>query len=170
MKAEPARAPRPTDPQPDAATREPRVPPPGASLEPKPESSDAPDAIWDALRRVVGDRPSALARLESVRLVRIDGGVAVVRPVAPAHASRVRAGVGWFEQHLSEAAGRAMKVRVEDQEADDDPTPAPDPTPADEAALRREAESNKLVRTAMDLFQARLVRIDPAPDRPGDTP
>ncbi len=113
-------------------------------------------------------RPSAQARLEAITLVRLDGAVAYVRPVSPAHASRLRAGISWVQERLSEAAGRTIRVRVEEAgEADDGPAPASETPEIDEGRLRREAEGNDLVRAAMDLFQARLIRIDDAP-RAGD--
>lgn len=137
------------------------------AIEPKPDVGPLTHGdLWARTLDSVGERPSALARLESISLMRLEGSVAFVRPVNAAHASRVKAGVGWFEARFTEAAGRSIRVKVEtpDEAA---PGPAAPAQPGlDDASLRREAESNKLVRTAMDLFQARLLRVEDAPDAP----
>lgn len=132
-------------------------------------SGDGDDAasLWARVLAAAGDRPSAQARLDSMTLVRVEGSTAFVRPVSAAHASRVRAGVAWIEERLSEASGRKMRVRVESpDETEDGASGAESSSPAlDETTLRREASSNTLVQAAMDLFQAKLIRIEDAPAR-----
>lgn len=134
------------------------------SVEPKPDHAHLThETLWTRTLESVGEKPSALARLESISLVRLEGSVAVVRPVGTTQPSRIRAGAAWFEARFTEAAGRPIRVKVEAPEIDDAAPAAPSQPGLDDAALRREAESNKLVRTAIDLFQARLLRIEDAP-------
>lgn len=113
----------------------------------------------------MSDRASAQARLEAVRLVSIDGAVAHLQPVSRAHASRVRSGVKWFEDRLAEAAGRRVRVVIDPVEAVEPEAPDAAMPEMEDAALRREAETDPAVRTAMDLFQARVVRVER--DTPG---
>jgi uncharacterized membrane protein YccC len=134
-------------------------------LEPKPDTGALSHGdLWARTLESVGEKPSALARLESISLVRLEGSVAFVRPISAAHASRVKAGVSWFEARFTEAAGRTIRVKIEKPAADAHAAPSSEAPPGlGDAAMRREAEGNKLVRTAMDLFQARLVRVEDDP-------
>jgi hypothetical protein len=151
-------SPPPTPPLPQPQTATP-------AIEPKPAAALTHGDLWARTLESVGEKPSALARLESISLVRLEGSVAFIRPVSAAHASRVKAGVSWFEARFTEAAGRTIRVKIENpaDDAGSPPPPGAHQPGLTDAAIRREAEGNKLVRTAMDLFQARLVSVEDDP-------
>ena len=159
---QPDRDHRPTTPPPPTPPSPAHSAPSSPAIEPKPDTGAlTPESLLARTLEAVGEKPSAHARLESIAVVRIEGSVVFIRPVSAAHVSRVRTGVSWYEERFTNAAGRTLRVRLETPEDDESNTRPSAPAPGlDDAALRREAEGNPLVRTAMDLFQARLVKIE----------
>ena len=160
----PTRVPPPettVEPKPPAPAKAPVAPAPAAPGPASPGALDA-GALWESLLSAVGDKPSAMARLESMTIARLDGATAYVRPVSPAHTSRVRSGLSWLEQRLAEVAGRKIRVRIESPE-DHEAAPESEAPPVDDRVLRREAQENRTVQAALDLFQAKLIRVEDAP-------
>ena len=121
-----------------------------------------PPGVWASVCASVASSPAGAALVESLRLVSLEHGVATVETDDAGAAGRARTRRKWLEERIGAAYG--LPVRVEVHAPEDDTASQVIPDEELDAAARRDAANNPLVQTAMDLFQARLVRVDP-PER-----
>lgn len=83
--------------------------------------------------------------------------MAIVAPLDNGQLARARARRVWLAEQLSSAIGRGVRVELREPEA----TTAAETEPnLDDAAMRRQAEEDPVVKRAMELFDARVVRIE----------
>lgn len=134
-------------------------PTPTSVAEPKAGSPIDIAAVWESVCASVASSPAGAALVEALRLVSLDKGIATVETDDPGVAGRARTRRRWLEERISDVCG--VNVRLEVRSSDESgSTPSLPEEPVD-SALMREAANNPLVQRAMDLFQARLVRVEP---------
>lgn len=142
--------------------------PASTSTEAKPSatSGDAvPDLaqLWESMHELSHQSAAAQFIVESMTptSIRSAGGVLIVcvnstigslGPPTPAQIAKV-------EALLTRAAGRPAKIEAPKVAAASKPAAAP-PPPSSDAAARSQAVNHPLVKRAMELFDARLVRVD----------
>lgn len=122
-----------------------------------------PPGVWAAVCASVASSPAGAALVESLRLVSLEHGVATVETDDAGAAGRARTRRKWLEERIGAAYGSPVRVEVHAPEEGAATQAIPDEEL--DAAARRDAANNPLVQKAMDLFQARLVRVDP-PETP----
>jgi hypothetical protein len=152
---------------------EPQLPVVAQATEAKPAPTPgeaAPDLaeLWQKVHDLAAESAATQFIVESIEAtaIRIAGGTLVVSvaptigalgPPTPAQTAKIEAIVG-------RAAGRPVKLEARA------PTPAaktatPAPAPPTDAAARAQAVNHPLVKRAMELFDAKLVRVDKPTER-----
>ncbi len=139
-------------------------PTPTSVAEPKAGTAIDIEGVWESVCASVASSPAGAALVEALRLVSLEKGVATVEADDPGVAGRARTRRRWLEERIGEVCG--TNVRLEVRSTDDSGSASSVPEEPVDSALLRQAANNPLVQRAMDLFQARLVRVEPPTRRP----
>lgn len=156
---------------PMSTTTQRHAPPAGPSVSPIAPLGDAtPDKVWDALLQSISERP-ALSWIRWLRLVQLDSDCAHVaavpgrREVMKFLTDRQK---GQLAELLRPILGRPVRIQLEDPppvpaEVDEPAAAGQDVTPAGPRLSPRQALSLPLVRQVLEMFDADLVEVRPAP-------
>lgn len=138
-----------------------------AAHAPLPADASAAD-VWRRVYQIGGDSGAMRARLNTLRLAELTETKATIAADSVATVAWVKQQEARLIELLRRATGRAVRLDVVVSEQ----PPAPPPPDSVAAAARAddEALNHPLVRTAIQLFDARVVRIErAAPTRPAAT-
>lgn len=124
-------------------------------------------ALWSRFLERTATNASVKAAVEPLTFEREHAGVLILRAATATEASTARARVSSINDMLSTVAERTLRVDIRvldapgsDAERDASSGPAPAPrSPAVDPAAYSAAQSNPLVRRAIELFDARLVDV-----------
>lgn len=126
--------------------------------------------LWNAVRDLVAGSASQASFVELFELKSLAGQAAEVVIRDPSKQAFARTKVEWVAGLLSKAAGYPVSARLVEAAAPTTTNNAPTSLAkagapaAMDAASRAAAMENPLVKKAIDLFNARLVGIEPDPE------
>ncbi len=119
-------------------------------------------ALWSRFLERTASNASVRAAVESLTFEREHAGVLTLRAPNTTEAATAKARLSSINDLLSTVAGRTVRIDIRTPEAADDSattSPTAPRSPAVDAAAYAQAQSNPLVRRAMELFDARLVDV-----------
>lgn len=137
-------------------------------------------AIWGRILELVAESPQQTAVVEMFEFKSLAAGIAKLALNPKASPLVAKAKSGWMGDLLSKAAGSPVRVELVAEPGASGgaatsnkpgaPSAGPGPTPARlsadaEAALRRQAMEQPLVKRAAELFNARIIGIEDDPGR-----
>lgn len=124
---------------------------------PASKTSVEPGELFERVRERIGSRPSLRSLLKGATLEDFDGERALIRVGEHDQLEFARLNSNAIAELFRQETGQRVRIAFEA------PTPSGDQDGAPRAItpdVRKEAESNPLVRRAMELFDARVVRVE----------
>jgi len=139
------------------------------SAEAKPSAVNAEPApdlaqLWQQVHDLAAESPATQFMIESIEAtgVRVAGGVVIVNvqstmgslgPPTPAQTAKI-------EALITKAAGRLAKIEARALATAPKQAASPPPAAPTDSSARAQAVNHPLVKRAMELFDAKLVRVD----------
>lgn len=136
---------------------------PGATAPPAP--SDDPSVVWERVRNAATGGPT-LVMLDTLRLVAIKGSTAHIEADSPQALSFAIGKVERLTGMVTGAVGRPVRVALALRAGAPTERATGAQSPGGGADPRAVAEATPIVRRAIELFDARVVRVDDDPRTP----